>query len=272
MSEEQKRQIIQEVLKKYTGPVEEFEYVKRELSKLSLAELQIYANYKNAALAAAEAEERSIRTQAEIAADNVLHQLRMQKQREPQIKKQLADDRAEFDKAAKEYRLWSATDANFNVLSRKVGSPFDKYEAKAQVVSGQALVSPPTAAEAAKWNEEDREERVDFLRNHATDKQLRSEANREYVENHQTAAMEALQYQIVLGYERDLRANPNLPRVPAEITAQAIRQCDAQTQRHWTKLYGSAQLDARLHGIKKAVTTIDRGDGRGPRQVSYSFE
>jgi len=125
---EAKKQIVQEVLKKYTGPVEEFEFVKAALLNMSLEELQQYAKLKSAAIRAAEADDRILELQAARAADRAWHEYEMSKAREPQRqaeeKAQLERDRRVFADAAKALRTFGATEANFNVIRQALGSGF----------------------------------------------------------------------------------------------------------------------------------------------------
>jgi hypothetical protein len=204
---EAKKQIVQEVLKRYTGPVEEFEFVKAELLKMSLEELQQYAQLKSAAIKASEADERILELQAARAADRVIHELEMSQAREPQRKaedkRQLAEDRKTFFEACRQFHIGN-TDANFGLVRSSLGLGFSPYEIGQGLQSGELHVSPATPEEIQQWAREAEVQRQRTLRNMSPEdlrsvvrneaESRRAQAQRERFEHH-VAHREALDAQ-----------------------------------------------------------------------------
>jgi hypothetical protein len=268
-----KEQLIREILHDNVSRTpEEHDAYNRALWAAPVEHLQLVANKKRAIAELAQSEAAYQQHRAEREADRVIQSIRAQEAARPKIEAQSRVDYAEFLAAAKEFRLWSTSHASFDILLRHCGSPFDKYAAQAAVLAGQVTVSRPTPAEIQAWDEEAREQRIDFLTNHASPEQLRAAAAQETADARRTAQQQNIEYQLVLEYERDKRNNPYLQPLPANITAQDIKACGADQLRRWIRVAGNAQVTARMHGIKRASATLDRGTGRGPEVVSYTFD
>jgi hypothetical protein len=251
---EAKKQIVQEVLKKYTGPVEEFEFVKAALLKMSLEELQQYAQLKNAAIKAAEADDRILELQAARAADRAWHEYEMSQSREPQRqaeeKAQLERDRRTFQDAAKALRTFGATEANFNVVRQALGSSFSVSQIQHLLIANPEVLSGPTQQELNDWERERIERHNAFLKN-ADLETLRRLARQQTEQNRQRAVQEQAMREDAARAERD-RYQFYLP-IPETfqgqpLDSQFIKRCSAETLKQLIKLFGASQVTARLRG------------------------
>jgi hypothetical protein len=188
---EAKKQIVQEVLKKYTGPVEEFEFVKAALLNMSLEELQKYAQLKSAATKAAEADDRILELQAARAADRAWHEYEMSQAREPQRqaeeKAQLERDRRTFQDAAKTLRTLAVTEANFSLVRQSLGSGFSVSQIQQLLNANPEILSRPTQQELNEWERERIEQHNQMLRN-ADPVTLRRLVRQQAEQNRQRAA------------------------------------------------------------------------------------
>jgi hypothetical protein len=72
-----KQELITEILKRFTGTPDEYEGVRAELPKFTVEELERMLRIKTAQAEAAAAEERLIDTQAEIAANQFMWNLKL---------------------------------------------------------------------------------------------------------------------------------------------------------------------------------------------------
>jgi hypothetical protein len=268
-----KEQLIHEILHDgVSRSPEDHDVYSRALWAAPVEHLQLVVAKKKAQAELAESEVKYQQHQAERAADHAIRQIRAAQEAAPRIAAQREEDYRAFAEFAKATRLVSVSEANFDILIRKVGSPFDRYAAEQAVLAGQVAVSRPTPSELEAWDEEAREQRLDFLQNHASREQLRAAAAQESVDARRSAQQQQIEYQLVLEHEKDRRNNPYLQPLPNEITAQAIKDSSLEQMKVWMKRFGNAALTARLHGIRRASATLDRGTGRGPEVVSYNFE
>ncbi len=248
---EAKKQIVQEVLKKYTGPVEEFEFVKAALLNMSLEELQKYAQLKSAATKAAEADDRILELQAARAADRAWHEYEMSQAREPQRqaeeKAQLERDRRTFQDAAKALRTFAVTEANFNVVRQTFGSGFSISQIQQLLTVNPEILSGPTPEEVQQWNQEAQEQRQQFLRNAdiVTLRRLVREEREQKQQQVKQAQLDATQASAKRRHDLHgyVSLTPESRHRGNVIDARYIKTVDAQGLRELVKLFGDFQLN-----------------------------
>src|SRR5262245_15251169 len=133
----------------YTGDPRAYAQHCKDLERLTLDELKMFVAKKQAIIAADEAEERLIDTQAEAAADTFLWNLKRQQQHDQQqeaaAKATLPQDRRIFEAAAKKYG-WAINEAQFDVARRAVGHGFSEYELVEAVNAGKLSMAAATPA------------------------------------------------------------------------------------------------------------------------------
>ena len=253
---EVKQQIVQQLLKKYTGPPEEFEFVKAELSKLSLPELQQYAQLKSSAIRAAEADDRILELQATRSADRAIHELKMSQAREPQRKaedkRQLAEDRKTFVEACRQFHIGS-TDANFGLIRSSLGPGFSAYQIGEAVRSGTLQVSPATPEEIQQWTRDAQEQRQQFLRS-ADVETLRSVIRNEAESRRAQAQHDEDQRQLAARQAKDEAYGfPTLPEINAatgeKLTSAyfiKLSNTDLQQFKNYIRMYGASQITRAL--------------------------
>jgi hypothetical protein len=259
VSEVQRRQIIEQVLRKFTGTPSEFDHVKGTLSAMGLEELQRYAQVKNAlaedAEAAFQADERLIQIRAERAADLEMHRLRVQRAQEPHRKAEarhlLAQDKKAFSDAARTLGF-SECDANFSLLRQALGDGnLTTYSVKQVIESGVSL-AVPTQQELNEWEQERIERHNEFLRN-ADPETLRRLVRQEAEQNRQKAVQEQAAREDAARAERDrYQGYQPIPDTfqGQPLDSQFIKKCSAETLKRLIKLFGSSQVTARLRGEK----------------------
>jgi hypothetical protein len=154
-----KQELVTEILKRFTGTPDEYERVRAALPKFTVEELERMLRIKIAQAEADAAEERSIELQAEIAANNFMHQLKLKRQyeqkQEAEAKHLEPQDRRVFEAAAKKYG-WSINEANFDIICRAVGYGFSEYQlvdavnGKTFQLAAATRSAPPTDEETLK--------------------------------------------------------------------------------------------------------------------------
>jgi hypothetical protein len=259
VSEEARKQIVQELLKKYTGPVEEFAIVKAALLKMSLEELQQYAQLKSAAIKATEADDRLLELQAARAADRILHRLHLDKARQPQReaeeRRQLAFDKDTFEQACRQFRIGN-TEASFGLIRDALGPGFTTCQVGQALHSGSIRVSPATPEEIQEWTREAQEQRQQYLRNAEPEELrriVRSEAESRRIEaqrkdqERQIAHREALDAQ--MGFPSLPEVNERGEKIDAAYLVR-ISNTNLALFKRFIKSFGAANVTARLRGIR----------------------
>ncbi len=199
------------------------------------------------------AEDELIRIQAERAADRALHELHMQRIREPQrraeAKAQLAQDRQAFVDAAKTLRSFGMNEANWNVIRSTLGPGFSIYQIQQMLAANGATLSGPTQEELNEWDRQDVEAHnskllsmdIPSLRKLAREAGARGQA-----------APPPDETQRVRAIENQDRTYPELPdelRIGDRdelIDAAFIKRCSKETLRLLMKRYGSDQVNEAL--------------------------
>jgi hypothetical protein len=187
---------------------------------------------------------------------------------------QSEDDRALFLQMARQNNV-ADTEANFLLVRSLIGSGFDRSRlAHALTMRG---LSAATAEDQQQWKEERIEqENARLASDEASPREKRQIAYQRTVDEHRTAVHTQIEFELVTGFERDVVYGGKASPLPQEwggqpLTSEFIRKCDKNILKTMIHRYGSSQVTARLRGIKKATAVIDRGNGKGPVEVSYEF-
>ena len=244
-----KQELIAEILKRFTGTPDEYEGVRAALPKYTVEELERMLRIKIAQAEADAAEERLIDTQAEIAADNFMWQLKLKEQyeqrQEAEAKRLETQDRRVFETAAKKYG-WAINEAQFDIARRACGVGFTEYDLIEAVNSGKLSMATATPAALAQYAQERRQERADYLQNHASPAELRRAAVYETQQSCQQAQQEHVQAQIAHREELDARTGyPLLPETTADgvlLNSKFFIQATTDILRNFIKKYGAAQV------------------------------
>jgi len=169
-------------------------------------------------------------------------------------KQQLEQDRKTFAQAARESELWSDIDANFSLTRSVLGPGFTVYDVRQAVASAKLQLAQATFQEIQQWRNEAAQAHQDYLKN-ASSEELRAAARAESGQVKKTAAQQQFEFELLRGYERDVIQNGSspLPRTwnGQMLDASFIKRCDKQTLAVMMRKHGSAQISARLHGIKR---------------------
>jgi hypothetical protein len=192
----------------------------------------------------------------------------------------ISESRMVFGDAAR-HLGFSECEANFQHACDVLGRQFTKVQFQ-QAYSFGSLTGllPATAEERAQWNSEQIKAENKFVRDATSPYEL-SQAKQivhsRRVEQSRSLAQQRLEHDLVITFERECVFGPKQKGLPKQwlgqpLTIEFIKKSDAPTLKKIMSIYGHAQINARLFGITRATTTIDRGDGKGPREVSYSFE
>jgi DNA-binding transcriptional MerR regulator len=198
--------------------------------------------------------EKLIQAQAEREADRILHQLRMQKLREPERKQAAAallkQDQETFNSAAKVLRSFALNEANFNVIRQTLGENFSIHQIREMLAGNGAMLSPPTQQELDQWNSAAIEQHNEALQRMDPD-QLRARVRQEAADSRVAQATAAAASQLEAAQKRD--AVMGFPALPdtwngQKLDAAFIKNCSVETQKLLSKRFGSAQLTARLRG------------------------
>jgi len=206
----------------------------------------------------ADVQEENMRRVGEIRAEQLLHQLRMHEATEPRRKaeavKQEKQDRRTFADAAKTIRSFAPIEANFNLIRQTLGDGFSVHQIQQMLAVNGAILSPPTQHELNEWRREAAQAHQDYLKN-ASSEELRAAARAESTQVKKTAAQQQFEFELLKGYERDVIQNGSSP-LPKTwngqvLDASFIKRCDKQTLAVMMRKHGSAQISARLHGIKR---------------------
>lgn len=186
--------------------------------------------------------------------------------------------REEFNQFARLNGL-SEADANWHLARSVLGKKLNETDLVRAFNSGALRFAPAGADEIEQREKQVQEnqagqERATLL---GTDQiAVREIAQRHSQHQRESAQRQALEREIVLGFERDcifgIKEHP-LPQTWSgqSLNAQAIKDASAEVLKALFRRFGSAQVTARMHGIKTATATVDRGDGNGPREVTYQF-
>jgi hypothetical protein len=148
-------------------------------------------------------------------------------------------------------------DSNFKVVREKLGTGFSAEDV-IRVLTDGSITGLAPSTNAAELREQHRqklvEDRNQALSN-ATPQQLKAAIRQEAVEQHQTAVQSQFERELLAGYERDV-VYGGKPALPNEfqgkpLNAHFIKTCSPDIQRRLAARYGSSQLTARAHGIRK---------------------
>lgn len=211
---------------------------------------------------------------------NLLRQLTLGEYLDPKQRQQAAavqqeDDRALFSEMARQNDI-ADTEANFLLVRSLIGSGFDRSRlAHALTMRG---LSPATAQDQQQWKEERIEqENAALASDYVSPRQKEQIAQQRFAEEHRATVHSQIEYELVLGYERDVIYGGKASPLPATfngqpLTSEFIKKCDRDTLKKMIHRYGSSQVTARLRGIKRASAVLDRGNGLGPQVVEYQFE
>jgi hypothetical protein len=154
-----------------------------------------------------------------------------------------------------------------------LGESFTITDFEKAIQSGRLHgLAPATEEQKQEWVQGENEK---LATGNRYDPQIREISERRRTEERRTAQQIAFEEGLVRGYEREVVHGPFQP-LPQffggkPLDATLIQQADTTTLKTLLRRYGNAQVTARLRNIKKASAVIDRGDGRGPREVSYEF-
>jgi len=172
---------------------------------------------------------------------------------------------------------YSDNQAGFALALSILGPGFNQYQLQQVVASNALRLAPATAEDQQEWKEERIEQENTVLKSdEASPRQKREIAQQRFVTEHRTAAQIQMEYELVLGFERDVIYGQKVSPLPATwngrvLTSEFIRKCDKEVLKALIHKYGSSQVTARLRGIKRASAVLDRGNGKGPIEVSYEF-
>jgi hypothetical protein len=187
---------------------------------------------------------------------------------------QAEDDRALFSQMARQNNV-ADTGANFLLVRSLIASGFDRSRlAHALTMRG---LSAATAEDQQQWKEERIEqENTRLASDEASPREKRQIAYQRTVDEHRTNVHTQIEFELVTGFERDVVYGGKASPLPQEwsgqpLTSEFIRKCDKNTLKTMIHRYGSSQVTARLRGIKRASAVLDRGNGKGPVEVSYEF-
>ena len=153
-------------------------------------------------------------------------------------------DRVTFENCAK-YR-YAANDANFDLLKSALGSGFTQRDIENVIAMNQVSLASPTQSEIDQWKAEDREQRKDFLINHATPEQLRAAAREESADRRALEEQQRINDAYKTAKQRD--SATGFPPLPPELTREQIRNAPVERLRFWIKKFGNANVNARLQG------------------------
>ena len=253
-----KQELITEILKRFTGTPDEYEGVRASLPTFTVAELERFLRIKIAQAEANAAEERLINTQAEIAANNFMWQLKLkeryEKKREAEAKRLEPQDRRVFETEAKKYG-WAIHEANFDIARRAVGYGFSEIQLVEVVNNGTLSMQTASPAALAEYARERAEQRADYLQNHASPAELRAAAVQETAASRAEAARQHDEAQVRHREELDGRAGfPPLPKTTEtgeEINASYLNKISATNLpvfKQFCRKYGFSALTRRLNG------------------------
>ncbi len=231
--------------------------LRQQLEKMSKEELETAYKALQSQVQLQAKEEELLRIQVEREADRVLHELDMQKAREPQTraeaKAQLAQDRQTFAETAKSLRSFGVTEANFNVCRTTLGEGFSAYDIQQMLAANGAVLSGPTQQEIEEWNREDVE--AHNLRLLSADLPTLRNLAREAGARIAEAPAPPDETQRVRAAER-AADGANYPPLPEEfrdgngpleaLDASFIKRCSRETYRWLFDHYGSAQITDAL--------------------------
>lgn len=186
-----------------------------------------------------------------------------------------------FGEAARHFKTFSDNEANFRQVCSVLGKSFSRVQFQ-QAYSFGALTGlvPPSAEELEQWNSEQIKAENKFVRDATSpyeSSQAKQIVHNRRVEQSRSLAQQRLEHDLVITFERECVYGPKQKGLPKQwlgqpLTSEFIKKSDAQTLKKIMGIYGHAQINARLFGITRATATIDRGNGKGPVEVSYDFE
>jgi hypothetical protein len=185
----------------------------------------------------------------------------------------LQHSRQVFADAARHFRTFGNSEANFLAAVRVLGESFTVADFEKAIQSGRLHgLAPSTDEQRQKWLQEENEK---LATGNRYDPEIREISERRRTEETRTAQQIAFEYGLVAGFEKEVTHGPCQP-LPQffggkPLDATFIQQSDTATLKTLLKRYGNAQVTARLRNIKRATALLDRGDGRGPKEVSYEF-
>lgn len=192
----------------------------------------------------------------------------------------IAESRKIFSEAARYFKL-SDSEANFRQACSVLGNSFNRIQFK-QAMDIQALqLIPASAEELEQYRQKQIAEENKILRRVATSsyeiQRQREIAERRRIETRRTTAQERLEYDVVVGFEKECVYGPKSSPLPAnwnnqKLDSSFIKKSSKETLKALISRFGSAQVTARLVGLTHASAILDRGDGRGPIEVSYEFQ
>lgn len=174
-------------------------------------------------------------------------------QRKQQDQQRQDENRRVFAEAARKFGF-AEIEANFNVL-QGLGD-FDIYQIGQAIQSNAVMLAPATEADRQRWAAERAEQRNDFLQNKATTPELRRIANQESVQGRAAAASAQADASYQASVLRD-QATGGYRSMPDTFRGEPLtkefllnrRKCSTETLKQLIRLYGEAQVTARLRGI-----------------------
>jgi hypothetical protein len=239
------------------------EELRRDLEQLSRDELEAAYAVLQANQAVQTMENELLRIRAEIAANRALVELQVRRQREPQRKAQLEQDRKTFAEAARTLRSFAVNEANFNIIRQTLGEGFSVYQIQELIAANGAspTLSPPTQQELDEYQRQDIE--AHNLRLLSADLPTLRRLTREAGAHIATQPVAPDETQRVRAASRD--DGFKYQQLPDEIRigdreevldAAFIRRADAATLRLLIKRYGSEQVTEALRTRKSDASPL----------------
>jgi hypothetical protein len=184
--------------------------------------------------------DQKLHSDAAVASQRTLHEIRERDRLEPQDRKTFAD-------AAKTLRF-GMNQANFNLIRETLGPGFDVYGIKRAIGSGQLLLTTATQSELDQWHAEAVEAHNQALHN-ASPTELRQAVRAEGARTALEAQAEAQKESDIAHQARDAaRRYPPLPteRNGKPLDASFIKRADKTELRYLLQRYGESAVTARL--------------------------
>ena len=186
-------------------------------------------------------EEQTIQAVAELAAERTIRQLR-DNQAEQQRKK---EGREVFTAYAKQSGVSDCV-ANFELAWKALaGENFDKYSIEKAVRDGLQL-APATVEEISRRTLQAIQNHQDWMKNHATQSELREHAAIQSEFARERAQQAFLSQQLAIRTERE--AYMQFPVLPDSMTRENIMRTSGEEMRKLVRRYGFSRINDRIHG------------------------
>jgi len=176
---------------------------------------------------------------------------------------------------------FSETEGNFHAATSVLGRFFNESQLVQALRNGKLQLALATPEEqqalAEKHRQELRQREDNILRNGTDLEEQHRITERRFEQELRSTVRERQERDLVIGYERECVHGPKEHPLPQTYLGQPldptfIRRTSPELLKKLVQRWGSAQVTARLLEIKRATTTLDRGDGKGPVTVSYDFD